>query len=331
MEESTTPQTTTIGDASAALAAATSSLATPETPASPVDSTPAAATVQPTDPQTPPAESVTPDASKEPPKWRWQDILANARETSAKEAEARVRQEVEQRYAALKPFEGMDPSELQGYRVMNAALAGDPQAIAIVKQNQQALAALRAIVAEQQQPQADPEPEPDLEAADGTLVYSATKQREWREWNNRQLTSQLSKEFEAKLRPFEQVAQTFQQRETQARAFTEVGQVLGEFRADPEFKAHEHDVKAELAKDQRLGDLADRDPKLALEIAFNRVYRAKVLPAKQQQTEAQVVANLQQRAVAATTNPAAASTATPKSTLGDARAALEHAYQVTGS
>jgi len=101
----------------------------------------------------------------------------------------------------------------------------------------------------------------------------------------------------------------------------------------PEFVAHQKDVWSAINADQTLMQLAMNPDtaSMAVRHAWQQVYLDKVLPAKQSQTEANVVASLQQRAVAATTNPATASSATPKSTLGDARAALEHAAAQLGA
>ncbi len=181
------------------------------------------------------------------------------------------------------------------------------------------------------EPVADPEPEPDLQSADGTLVYSAPAQKVWREWNNRQMQTAFTKQLKEELQPLQTVAQTFKQREQQAQAFSEVSGVLTEFRADPDFKANEADIKAQLAKDPRLAALADSDPKTALELAFARVRLTKLVPEQLKQSEGKTLAHLQQRAVAATQNPATASTTTPKQTLGNARAALEHASQQLGA
>lgn len=312
---------------SAAPAATASPAVTPaqETPAT-ESSAPAAITQAAAEPsETAPVTTATTETPQagEPPKWRWQDILANARETAAKEAEARIRQDIERQYDGLKDFAQIDAQERAGLLVLRNALAGDPQAIARIKGNPDARQAFQRLIAEEAAAQ-DAEPEPDLEAPDGTLVYSAQRQREWREWNNRQ----LEQRFSAKLQPLEQVAQTFQARETQARAFTEVGQVLTEFRADPDFTANEADIKAEISKDPRLAALADRDPKAALELAFARVYRAKVLPAQRKTSEADVLANLQQRAVAGTVNPSAATSSTPKKFSGFGEA-LQH-FSATG-
>jgi hypothetical protein len=319
--------TAAFSDALSAAPAATASPAVTPTIESPAAETPApAATTQAaaaTETPVPVTTETTeaPPPAGEPPKWRWQDILANARETATKEAEARIRQDVERQYDGLKDFAQIDATERAGLLVWQRALSGDPQALARIKASPEAMQAIQRLVA-QEAP--DTEPEPDLQAPDGTLVYSAAKQREWREWNNRQ----LEQRFDARLKPLQTVAETFQQRESQARAFTEVGSILTEFRADPDFKANEADVKAEIGKDARLTALADRDPKAALEIAFARVYRAKVLPAKQKTSEADVLANLQQRAVAGTVNPSAATSSTPKKFQGFGEA-LQH-FSATG-
>lgn len=307
---------------SSALAAASDAPAPPAAETSPV-STPAqttptaepsapAATTQAASETPAPATESTPDASTEkpkgePPKWRWQDILANQRKEAADEAAARVRQELEQQYADLKQYQGVSPQDLQVGRVMRAALAGDPQAIERIKSNPSALNALRAIVAEQQQ-SASQEPEPDLQLPDGTLVYSAGQLAKREAY----LREQLLGEFRKEIAPLRQTHQQLEQRERLAQAHHEVTSVLAEFRADPDFAAHEADVKAELAADARLADLADRDPKQALEIAFSRVWRAKVLPSRQQQSEAHVLSTLQQRAVAGTVSPSAPVPSQPK-------------------
>jgi hypothetical protein len=323
--------TTTIGNAEAALALADSSSADTQTTQTPSVESTAAATVQP-DGQETPAATETPTPG-EPPKWRWQDILANARETSAKEAETRARQELEQQYGWAKD---VAEHERQGLLTWRAAMNGDPQALAHLKANPQVVTWLKGLM-EPAQTAPDPEPEPDLQTADGTPVYSAMRQREWREWNNRQLTGTFEQKLQKALQPLQTVAHTFQSRESEAAYNTTVSGVIAKMEAaDPTFKTHRKDVADLIMNDPKLRTMAlgdgqqSADPETALEIAWSRVYRAKVLPGQQQQSEAQVISTLQQRAVAATTNPASATSATPKSMLGDARAALEHAYAVVG-
>lgn len=308
-----------------ALAQADASSATTASP-DPAVATPAAAIAQPAATTTPiDSASTTPP---EPPKWRWQDILENARKKTAEETEARIRQEVG---STSGEFANLSPDERAGLVTWQRALSGDPHARAhiaqVAKTNPDVAALLQGLVGQPAtQPSADPMPEADYQTQDGTPVYSAQRQQLKDEWMERQLTAKLSKSFDEKLQPFAHVAQTFQQREQQAQAWTEVGHVLAEFRADPDFKAHEAAVKTHLANDRRLAELADRDPQQALEIAYSRVYRDVIAPAKAKAAEGNTLANLKQRAVAGTTNPAAANPTVPATTLGNARAALEATY-----
>lgn len=310
-----------------ALALADSSPATPASSTQAV-STPAAAIAQPADGTTTPTVSAnaTPPA---PPAWRWQEILANARTKAAEDATAKARAEIEAQYSGLSDFASIDANERAGLLVLRRALSGDQAARAQLAQAAQrdpsiaqALSGMFATETAQARG-AEAMPEPDLQAQDGTLVYSAQQMQKLREWDQRQLTSSLTKSFDEKLQPLSRVAETFQQREQQAQAWTEVGQILTQFRADPDFKAHEKEVKAELAQDPRLAALADRDPQQALELAFNRVYRELIVPARAKASEGDTLANLQRKAVAGTTNPATATPTMPAKTLGNARAALE--------
>jgi hypothetical protein len=340
-----TPPTTTLGDASAALAMADSSLATPatETPAA-SDAPAATQQAQPTDPaQAPVSTEQQPETKGEPPKWRWQDILANARETSAKDAETRVRQELEQQYAGLKDFTSIDVAERAGLLVWRAALNGDPQAIAAIKANPSAAQRIQSLFQDRQQAETpDPEPQPDfvlpVKDAQGNIVgekpiYSAETQAKREAWLKRQWLAEVRKE----LQPLQQTAQTFQQQQAQATFDTTVSGVLAKMKAaDPEFEKYTPDVAKTLQSDPRLmalalgSDTQPPDVETALELAWGRVHRSKVLPARESQTEATVLAKLQQQAVAGTVSPAAASASVPKSTLGDAQAALAHARAQLG-
>ena len=335
-ESGSSAPATTLGDARAALALADSSPAVPATTTESPADTLAAATVQPGAEAAAQESGQTP-AKGEPPAWRWQDILENARKTSAEEAVARVRQEVEQQYAGLNDFAKLSPTERAGLALYHRALSGDPAARAEVAQraqaNPQLAQALQGLIAPPPAAAADVEPEPDLQAPDGTLVFSAPQLKKWQQWNAQQLTSTFQKE----LRPMQDVVASFQQEKATSAYTSTVASVIATMTAaDPVFAEHKVAVSKALQADPRLMTLAlgdDKtaaDPAMALEIAWNRVYRSTVLPVTQKQSEAQVLATLQQRAVAGTMNPAAANSGTPKSTLGDARAALEYAAAQTG-
>ena len=311
MEQTTTSTTTTDRPASmeAALASVEpSSGSQPESqPADP--STPAAAIAQ---PGTDGAETTEQPSTEPgtPPKWRWQDILANARETAAKEAADRAKAELEQQYSGLRDFAQIDAHERAGLLVWRRALSGDPQALSLIKQNPEAMQALKGLVAPDLQAN-DTEPEPDLETADGQPVYSAGRQKLREEWFKRQIRAEFAKE----LQPLQSVAQHHQvQARTAAYTTTTTSVIARMEAADPDFKTHKAKVGALISSDPRLSKIAidDGDPETAIELAWARVYRSEVLPAKRQQSEAQVLTDLTKRAVAGTTNPAAATSATPK-------------------
>jgi hypothetical protein len=314
MDETTTSTTTTDRPASMSDALASvepSSGSTPETQSAD-PSTPVAATAQPGAEQTETTESVSTDQKKEPPQWRWQDILENARKTSSEEAEKRIRQEYDAKLKAVEPFSQMSEQDRHGLLIWNRAMAGDAQARQMVAQVNQPLAQSLGWAPAAQ---ADPEPEADLQTADGMLVYSAPQQKKREEWFKRQLSSEMEQKFSKELQPLQTVAQNMRMRENQAAYNTTVASVIAKMKAaDPEFDAHKAAVGELIQSDPRLQKLAldDGDPETAIEIAWGRVYRSKVLPAKEQKSEEKVLTDLQRRAVAGTTNPAAASTSTPR-------------------
>lgn len=312
----------TVNDAAAALVFADSSLATPETP------------------ETPPADAVTPpvetpvQASTDPtvddprsptiPRARFDEV--NTRREKAEEA---LKQ-----YEAIRDFQ---PAELQAATNLARSFRTNPvetalQILSELEADPQHAPLLRSHFARtlgarkaEAVPSDAPEPEADLQAPDGTLVYSAAQQAKREAWLEQRWMANVRKELD----PLKQVAQTFQQERANAKAHTEVGAVLTKMRADPDFKANEAEIRAIVFSDPKLEALADRDPEQALEIAYARVFKAKVLPQRIKDSEGKTLANLQQRAVAAVSNPATASSATPRNTLGNARAALEYASTVT--
>ena len=296
-----------------ALEQADSSSATPDPSVSATDASPAAAISQPAD-----ATAGPESASTSPPAWRWQDILENTRKKTAEEAEARVRQE----YAWANDLQGLDPQERAGLLTWRAALQGDPRAIAAVRANPQALAAMQGFT---QPAAAAVEPEPDLQSSDGTLVYSAPQLKAWQQWNEQKVMSAL----ETRLQPMQEVAQTFRQEQQVAAYSSSVASVIAEMKAaDPAFAEHSKAVFDVIQRDPDLLRIAVGDgetranPKLAIRAAWGEVYRSTVVPSQQKTAEGTMLAHLQQRAVAGTLNPATAVPTTPKSTIGDARAAL---------
>lgn len=300
MSETTTETTqsapSSFAEAAVALEA---SSASPPPETTTTESIAPAATTQAVDGVTDGHASTQTEPKGEPPAWRWQDILENARKASAKEAEDRTRQE----YAWAKDL--ADESERQGLMVWRAAMHGDPQALRQIKGNAQAMQWLRGLTTET--PAAvDTEPEPDLQAGDGTLVYSAPQQRKWQDWKERQLEAK----FDQKLQPFQTVAQSFQQEKATAAYTTSVSQVIASMAAkDPAFSEHKAAVAQVLQADQRLlalalgTETAPPDPATAIEVAWGRVHREQVLPTLSQRERSSVLADIHHKSAATTVNP----------------------------
>lgn len=313
---SSAPTTGTMSAADALAAAdtsAASSAASPESSSTPTDQ-PASATASPEGQTETPVTASTPG---EPPKWRWQDILENTRQKTAKETEERLRGE-------FGPFASMSAEERTGLLTWQRALAGDPQARTVISQAAQsdpALAhALRGLMGEPARPQTQHTAQPSflVQQPDGTLAFDPDAFQQWNDWNAGRIRAELTKEID----PLRNVVRDVATEREHARAYQTVSQTLNAFRNDPEFKANEAGVKTVLQNDPTLLDLAESNPKLALEVAWLR-FRAETLePQQRQSTEQRVLASLQQKAASSTVNPATAASTAPKSTIGNARAAL---------
>jgi hypothetical protein len=249
-----------------------------------------------------------PDGTYAPPEARWPDILENQRAKAAEESAKKTREEVEAQYAGLKDFSTLDAQERAGLLVWHKAMAGDAQSRAMVAQVQPQLAQSLGWVKATAE---EPEPQFMVDIGEGRAAFDPDLFAKWREWNDRRLTTAIRQEVGKDLGPVREVISAH----NEAKAHATVATVLTEMRADPDFKAHEKDVVKTLQGDPWLWNLADSDPGRALKIAYADVYRNVVVPAREkassESAEAKVLTNLQSRAVAGTTNPASAATATP--------------------
>jgi hypothetical protein len=298
----------------------------------------AAAIAQPEIPTTDTVVPSTEDKPKgEPPAWRWQDILENTRKTVAEETAARIRQEVEQQYADLRDFQGLDATQREGLKVWNRALSGDPAAMAHVQQaakSNPALAqALRAFVGPEPTPaQADPEPEPDaaIQLQDGTQVpvYTADGQRKRDAWLRRQLGPELKSQMAEEFKPLAGAAEHFRQLQQQAQLQQASTQWASSVLAPLSELPHFAEFKPELG--QALAALpetaTDVEMQRALYQAYTRLHTAK-LDALTKSGEAKALADIHKRAIAGTGNPTSPSTTTPgtfKPGVDGFTQALEH-------
>lgn len=290
-----------------------------ETPSDPPADTPVAATTPPAA-ESSPTPPATPDVPTPGPVPydRFVDVT-------------RQRKALADQLKRYEAFAQLSESELTALSQWNRQLQENPlEAYRALQQTVQADPALAARLAPAAAPRpaavADAMPEPDLRAEDGTLVYSATQMRAMQDWTSRQLRTQLLDEMKQQLQPLESVAQSVQHERAQVQAWSEVSTMLAEFRADPQFAQHEAGIRQMLLDDARLAELADANPRLAVELAYGRIYRETIAPAERAQTTQAVVDNLRQRAVSGTTNPAQPRSMTPPRTLGDARAALASVF-----
>ncbi len=272
-------------------------------------------------PETPVVEtgSVSDEVAAQPqgpiPLTVHQKALANAR---TKEAE-RVRAEMDTQYAGLRAFEKIAEQDRGSVAEFYDRFRTNPVETALtllknLENNPTYAAQVRSHAARTlagargQQPAApDVAPEPDLVTGDGTPVYSAPQQQKRDEWLMRQITAQQTKE----LQPFQEV--------------------LAERKAAKELEARKQadweSAKRTLAPIQRLPDYAEFAPKIAAALkapentgknpddvvldTYVQLHTEK-LQSLSSSRDATTLTTLQQRAVAAVTNPAAATTATPR-------------------
>lgn len=139
---------------------------------------------------------------------------------------------------------------------------------------------------------AEPMPEPDLQAGDGTLVYSAPQAQKLMEWRERRLVSQMQQQVQ----PLQQfAARTEAERlrvEVQAKANDWARSTYAQWSQKPFFVEHKQQI-AGLMQEKGLG-IAD---------AYAEVLTTQVLPKLQATERSQVVAQMHQKAAAGTTNP----------------------------
>lgn len=152
-------------------------------------------------------------------------------------------------------------------------------------------------------PAEEPEPGPDLYTTDAAgnriEMYSAKRQKEWREWNNKQQTQQ----FEQRLSPLQSWHQNAQRDEQRRQiiegARTTTTEVLTEMRQMPHFAGKDNEAKIAdylgkipQAVKQKVGAIA------ALHMAYNTYLKNDVFPSIDAKAEARIRADFNKRAAA---------------------------------
>jgi hypothetical protein len=245
---------------------------TPETQETPAVSEGEAPTTE-----APPQDAADSDASKQGPIpfAVHKTALENARTKAAEETQQRLLQEWRSQVEPVLPHLNAITQDAQ-----NGTIDGLTSLIAAYAENPQLGPQVRSLfgrmLSQQRQQQAQPQaptdtrPEPDLQTADGALVYSAERAQQLMAWEKRQLLAEVQQQ----MKPLQEMRQ---QQETQVRiaqqrdaALQWATSQLQEFRADPDFKAHEAVVKERMAA----------NPSWSLDRAWQQVYRDVVVPKK---------------------------------------------------
>lgn len=270
---------------------------------------PAAATVQ------PPDQTQTDAGVKgEPPRERWDTILANARKKASEDTLAEHRDALEIVQRLKNDFTGTLAQLLEEG-------AGDPRFAEQLTSRAAAILSARNKAAK-----ADAEPEPDavMRYEDGTTEpsYSPAQLRKWNEWRERQ----MEKKLDEKYRPLQELQQhVVQVREVQ-QAAKEAASIAEErgatWKEMPFFTDHKDailqrqetiyaELQQQVARGERRNDPVNL-PWEALQRAYRDVISTTALPKLQtQQTDALVAAAARKRAGSAS-DPAASAPAQPR-------------------
>ncbi len=261
-------------------------------PSAPVGD-PVPAAVPPTEAQPDPTQAQTaPESPGEPPKERWPDILHNAR---TKEREAVMQQVASQYGDSLRVVESLRADPVGTVAQLIAELQADPRFAA-----QMASHAARSLRASRPGAAAESEePQPDLDAGNGVLLYSAQQQAKREAW----LKSAWQSEMQQALAPVQQDLKARQERDAKAEAakqlLSDTGQKLQQWTSRPHFADHKDAIRTKQAEYYQQG----WDSWGALAQAYADVITTQVLPKAQQQTEQSMVAQAAQKLRAATANP----------------------------
>jgi hypothetical protein len=223
-----------------------------------------------------------------------------------KETEDAIRKE----YAAVQPFIGMSAEERAGLMVWNAALRGDPQALAQVAQVNPQLASALSGQSVPAQPEQEPRPDAAIQLADGSTlpVYTPEGQARREAWLRQQIEASLTQKFQPVLSTAEKFRQAEQAAQQQAQTQQWASSVLAPVQRLPmfdEFKPAILKAITDLPQDFA-GKLED-----VVYAAYSTALTAK-LAGTAKEAETKALASITQRAVSSTGNPNAASATHPQ-------------------
>lgn len=271
----------------------------PSEPSAPAQE-PAGAIAQPQTPNSPSG------AKGEPPRERWDSILENARKKASEDALAAHKDQLEIVQRLREDFPGTLAQLLEEGSI-------DPRFSEQLTSRAAAILAARNKAAK-----ADSEPEPDLQTADGALVYSADQLRKWHQWNSTQTERKLTEQF----KPLQQLQQRFEQHQQAVQLAQEAASVAEErgstWKSMPFFADHKAAIltrQAELyAEMQSRGGRFDpvNAPWMALQQAYSEVISTQALPKLQSQQTSDLVAQAARKRAGSSSDPAATAPAQPR-------------------
>lgn len=151
----------------------------------------------------------------------------------------------------------------------------------------------------------DPEPEPDIELADGRHVYSAEQQRTWHQWHERKLTAQLDKTYGP-------IRDAHELQQLQVKAQSEAKQLVGAAKQWPLFNELKPYIATALKAHQ--GPLTQTSFHDAYLAAFQQHGTRLQREAWERERNGQRVDELTRKAGAATARPGAPQPLTPRAT-----------------
>lgn len=257
----------------------------------------------------PPQDQTTSDASDSKqgpiPFAAHKQALENARTKAAEETQQRLVQEWQTQIEPIRPYaaalaQDVQTGEIGGLESVLAEYLQHP--VLGAKTRSLFGRALSQLQRQQQAPPADARPEPDLQTADGALVYSAPQQHALEEWRDRQWQQRLQQTIQPFQQQHEQQAQQQRVQQAQSQAMQWATQQLTEFRADPDFSAHESVVKERMAA----------NPQLSLDRAWQQVYRDVVVPKKLAMGNQQYLETAVKKSRGSSPDPAASVPAQPR-------------------
>ena len=250
-----------------------------------------------------PQTTERPDAAKgEPPREKWDNILANARTKARDEALAEHRDHLEIVAELKRDFPGTLARLLEEG-------GNDPRFSEAITAKAAAL-----LNAKKQSAKANAEPEPDLQTADGALVYSADQLRQWHKWNQVQQTHQLTEQF----KPLQELQHRFEQAQQRTRDEQQAGQIAekrgASWKTMPFFADHKQAI---LGRQQELYTEAQgaqgfdpvNGPWELLQRAYAEVVSTQAIPKQHLQQTEQLVASAARKRAGSSSDPAAAAPA----------------------